>query len=106
MPFRRANAVALRRIGGTVQITPPGGVVYECRGLFERPYQDGHSSAADVRRPEPTLQISDHETVSLEHGAKVEAWDREGVYIGEFQIQRAQPDDTGLMHITLRAARA
>jgi len=81
--FRRANDVALRRIGGPVTITPPGGDAYECRGLFRRTYDDDH----------------------LSQGGQVECWERGGTFIGRFILQNAQPDDAGMMRITLRAAK-
>ena len=105
MPFRRANDVALRRIGGPVTITPPGGEAYDCRGLFRRSYDDEHSSAANVRRPDPVLEISDAETVDLTQGSEVRVWERGGTYVGRFTLQNAQPDDAGMMRITLRAAK-
>ena len=34
------------------------------------------------------------------------AWDVDGVFMGDFTLQRAQPDDTGLMRLELRGAKA
>lgn len=108
MTFRRINRVALKRLAGPVTITPPGGELYECRGLFERPHDDGHSGDANVRRPDPVLYISDEETVALTRGAAVEVHDADGVYIGPFTLQRAQPDEesSGLIRLDLRGAKA
>lgn len=105
MPFRRANDVALKRVGGKVVITPPDGEARECLGLYELSYDDEHSGDANVRRPEPVVTISEEAQVDLTRGATVECWHRDGSKVGTFTLQRAQPDDAGMIRIELRAAK-
>lgn len=108
MGFDAVNRLALRRLAGRAVITPPGGQAQEVRALYARPYDGSAHGEANTRRSDPEIQISDEDTVTLERGSTVQVWDVRERFVGDFTLQRSEPDDdhTGLIRITLRQAQS